>query len=58
MRSGVLDTAIAFEVDPPQPAQMAERITAAARTHAWLCSSRDGRVVGYAYGGPLKPARG
>ncbi len=33
---------------------MAERIAAAARTHAWLVHEIDGRVVGYAYGGPMK----
>ena len=33
---------------------MAERIAAAARTHAWLVYEIDGRVVGYAYGGPMK----
>jgi L-amino acid N-acyltransferase YncA len=51
----VLDTAITFEIDPPAPAQMAERIAAAARTHAWLVLEQDGRVVGYCYGGPFNP---
>jgi L-amino acid N-acyltransferase YncA len=50
----VTDTAITFEIDPPSPAEMAERIAAAARTHAWLVLEDDGRVVGYAYGGPFK----
>jgi L-amino acid N-acyltransferase YncA len=49
----VTDTAITFEIDPPPPARMAERIAAAARTHAWLVLEQEGRVVGYAYGGPL-----
>jgi L-amino acid N-acyltransferase YncA len=49
----VIDTPISFETDPPQPAEMAERIAAAARTHAWLVLEQEGRVVGYAYGGPF-----
>ncbi len=49
----VTNTAISFESDPPTPAQMAERIAAAARTHAWVVLESEGRVVGYAYGGPF-----
>ncbi|KAL1994357.1 hypothetical protein VTN49DRAFT_3026 [Thermomyces lanuginosus] len=52
----VTDTAITFETVPPTPEQMAERITAANRTHAWLVleDPADGcRVVGYAYAGPF-----
>jgi L-amino acid N-acyltransferase YncA len=52
----VLDTAITFELDPPTVAEMAARITQAVSTHAWLVlEDDDGRVVGYAYGGPMKP---
>jgi phosphinothricin acetyltransferase len=50
----VTDTAISFETEPPSPAQMGERIAAAARTHAWLVLEDDGRVVGYAYGLPFR----
>lgn len=50
----VTDTAITFESEPPPPAEMAERIAAAQRTHAWVVLERDGRVVGYAYGGQNK----
>ena len=50
----VTDTAISFEIEPPPPAEMAQRIAAARRTHAWVVLERDGRVVGYAYGGPFK----
>jgi phosphinothricin acetyltransferase len=53
----VTDTAITFEIDPPTPEEMAERITAAERTHAWLLLEDledGGRVVGYAYAGPFK----
>jgi L-amino acid N-acyltransferase YncA len=48
----VRETAISFEGEPPTSAQMAERITAATRTHAWIVHEDNGRVVGYAYGGP------
>ena len=51
----VTDTAITFEIEPPTPAEMVERITRAQETHAWLVLESDGRVVGYAYGTPMKP---
>jgi L-amino acid N-acyltransferase YncA len=50
----VTDTAITFELDVPGAETMAARIAAAAATHAWLVAEEDGRVVGYAYGGPYK----
>lgn len=46
-------TAITFETRPPTAAEMAERITHAVRTHAWLVCEEAGRVVGYAYAGPF-----
>ncbi len=49
----VTDTAISFETDPPSPAEMAERIAAASRSHAWLVLEDGNRVVGYAYGTPF-----
>jgi phosphinothricin acetyltransferase len=49
----VTDTAITFETDPPSPADMAGRIAAAARSHAWVVLEEDGCVVGYAYGAAL-----
>ncbi|MDQ6811085.1 MAG: N-acetyltransferase family protein [Actinomycetota bacterium] len=49
----VTDTAVSFETAPPSPAEMAERIASAARTHAWLVLEAHGRVVGYAYGCPM-----
>lgn len=51
----VRDTAITFEMEPPTPADMAQRIAAALRTHAWLVLEEHGRVVGYAYGSPFRP---
>jgi len=50
----VTGTAATFETDPPTRSEMSERITKALRDHAWLVLEQDGRVVGYAYGGPFK----
>jgi L-amino acid N-acyltransferase YncA len=49
----VTDTAVTFETVAPAPAEMARRIASASRDHAWLVLEHDGRVVGYAYGGPF-----
>jgi len=45
----VRDTVISFEIDPPTPAEMSERIAATLITHPWLVAEQDGAVVGYAY---------
>ena len=50
----VEDTAVSFELEPPGAAEMAERIEAALRTHAWFVLEQSGRVVGYAYGAPFQ----
>jgi L-amino acid N-acyltransferase YncA len=50
----VLDTAITFELEPPSRAEMARRIAASLRSHAWLVLEAQGAVVGYAYGAPLQ----
>jgi phosphinothricin acetyltransferase len=50
----VRDTAITFETEPPDAAEFARRIAAATARHAWLVLEDDGRVTGYAYGGPFK----
>jgi phosphinothricin acetyltransferase len=50
----VKQTAISFELEPPTPAEMVDRITKAVQRHAWLVLEDEGRVVGYAYGGPMK----
>jgi phosphinothricin acetyltransferase len=50
----VLDTAVSFESEPPGSAEMAERIAAAVRTHAWLVLEAEDGITGYAYGGPFK----
>ncbi|GAB3241916.1 GNAT family N-acetyltransferase [Kineosporia babensis] len=50
----VLDTTISFEEVPPTPQEMASRMAAALEKHAWLVLEDEwGRVIGYAYGGPL-----
>lgn len=50
----VTDTVVSFELEPPTTADMATRIAAARRTHAWVVVEDAGRVVGYAYAGPYK----
>lgn len=58
----IRETAASFETDPPTPAQMADRIEAAVRTHAWLVlvdaetgtGAAEAPVIGYAYGGPFR----
>jgi phosphinothricin acetyltransferase len=50
----VSETAISFETEPPTAAQMADRIAATLRTHAWVVLEDDGHVVGYAYGSQHK----
>lgn len=46
----VTDTAITFELDPPDAAEMRARIERVTPTHPWLVADRDGIVLGYAYG--------
>lgn len=50
----VTDTVITFESVPPGTAEMAERIAAALRSHAWIVLEDEGRVAGYAVGSPFK----
>jgi L-amino acid N-acyltransferase YncA len=45
----VRETTVSFELEPPAPEEMAERIAAAQARHAWLVLEEDDRVVGYAY---------
>jgi L-amino acid N-acyltransferase YncA len=49
----VTGTAITFELEPPSPQRMAQRIAAASAGHAWLVLEDERRVVGSAYGGPF-----
>ncbi len=48
------ETAVSFEGEPPTPAEMAERIAAATRTHALVVLEDDDRIVDYAYDGPYQ----
>jgi len=50
-RPYVLETAITFETEPPTVAEMARRVEAAARSHAWLVAEDKGKIIGYAYAG-------
>ena len=45
----VVEGVASFESEPPDAGQMAARIAAASRTHAWLIVERDGEPAGYAY---------
>jgi len=45
----VTETAVSFETEPPNAAQMAERITTCLRTHAWLVAEDGDELRGYAY---------
>jgi L-amino acid N-acyltransferase YncA len=51
----VRDTFISFETEPPSASIMAERIEAAQRRYPWLVATMGDAVVGYAYGGALRP---
>lgn len=51
----VTDTCITFELEPPTVADVAARIVAAQRAHAWLVGEQDGLVIGYAYAGSYRP---
>src|SRR5688572_18971493 len=50
-RPAVADNATSFEVDPPDGAEMAKRVAKCMERTPWLVYERDGRVLGYAYGG-------
>ena len=51
----VTGTTISFETEPPDAGELAGRIAAANRSHAWLVLEDGGRVVGYAYAGTFNP---
>lgn len=48
----VTATAVSFELSPPTVSEFADRIERAVEGWAWLLAEREGRAVGYAYGGP------
>lgn len=51
----VRDTAISFELEPPDLAEMAARIRATLATHPWLVYEERGNIVGYAYASVHRP---
>jgi phosphinothricin acetyltransferase len=48
----VRDTAVSFEADPPDAAEMHRRIEGTLAKLPWLVRERDGEVLGYAYAKP------
>ena len=50
-RPAVADNSTSFELEPPDGAEMARRAAKCMERTPWLVCERDGRVVGYAYGG-------
>lgn len=50
----VWETAVSFEAEPPDVAEMAQRIAAAQAGHAWLVLEDESGLLGYAYGGQFK----
>lgn len=51
----VRDTAVSFELDVPDPIEMAQRIDRARQSDDWLVADLDGEVAGYAYGSAQRP---
>jgi L-amino acid N-acyltransferase YncA len=49
-RPYVENSAVSWELDVPTVDEMAERITGARDTHAWLVLESDDRTIGFAYG--------
>ncbi|MEX0966014.1 MAG: N-acetyltransferase family protein [Bacteroidia bacterium] len=50
-RPVVENTAISFELEPPDADEMRRRIELTEVTHLWLVCENEGRTVAYAYGG-------
>ncbi|MEO6527318.1 MAG: arsinothricin resistance N-acetyltransferase ArsN1 family B [Gemmatimonadaceae bacterium] len=50
----VVGSAISFELEPPDGAEMARRIGDVVARTPWLVCERDGIVVGYAYAGRFR----
>lgn len=51
-RPAVTDSAISFELEPPDGAEMGRRAAKVLARTPWLVCERDGAVLGYAYAGP------
>jgi phosphinothricin acetyltransferase len=48
----VLETVVSFEEAPPSADEMTGRIASTLKTYPFLVCEADGRVAGFAYGGP------
>ena len=48
-RPAVTDTPISFELEPPDAAEIAHRITEVLKRTPWIVCTSDDRVLGYAY---------
>jgi L-amino acid N-acyltransferase YncA len=48
----VTESWVSFELEAPDGAEMAKRISAYAASHSWVVAEVDGLVAGYAYGSP------
>jgi phosphinothricin acetyltransferase len=51
-RPYVTESWVSFELEAPDPAEMAARIARYGASHAWLIAERAGEVIGYAYASP------
>lgn len=51
----VRDTAISFELEPPDLAEMRARIAKTTVRHPWLVCELDGAIAGYAYASRFHP---
>jgi len=47
----VSETAISFEITPPDAEEMSRRMTACMAVYPWLVAEDNGRIAGYAYAG-------
>jgi L-amino acid N-acyltransferase YncA len=50
----VRETAISFELEPPNASEMRRRIRAVLENTPWLLAEVGGEVAGYAYAGPFR----
>jgi phosphinothricin acetyltransferase len=51
----VTGSAVSFEVDPPDAAEMRRRIGSGGDLYPWLVAEADGAVLGYAYASAFRP---
>ncbi len=51
----VTDSWVSFELDPPDVAEMEQRIAAFGTSHGWLVAEVGGKIAGYVYGSPHRP---